>query len=65
MPETTALGAAIAAGIASGVWNLDEDDLSTIVFESFYPSASKKDIDVRYEKWKLAVEKSKGWKFAD
>ena len=42
MPETTALGAAIAAGIASGVWNLDEDDLSTIVFESFYPSASKK-----------------------
>lgn len=39
MPETTALGAAMAAGAAEGVgvWSLNPDDLSAVTCERFEP----------------------------
>lgn len=39
MPETTALGAAMAAGAAEGVsvWSLNPEDLSEVTSEKFEP----------------------------
>ena len=42
MPETTALGAAMAAGKACGIWNLDPKDLTAVTFERFDPDVSEK-----------------------
>lgn len=40
MPETTALGAAMAAGVAEGVevWNLGEGNLTSTTTDTFTPS---------------------------
>lgn len=40
MPETTALGAAMAAGFADGiqVWDLVKGDVAKITTDVFYPS---------------------------
>ena len=40
MPETTALGAAMAAGVAVGVWSLRDEDLTTITTDVFTPATS-------------------------
>ncbi|XP_070201897.1 glycerol kinase 3-like isoform X2 [Littorina saxatilis] len=63
MPETTALGAAMAAGAAEGinVWNIDKDDATTITTDVFTPSISQSDCDVRYARWKEAVLRSMNW----
>lgn len=39
MPETTALGAAMAAGAAEGVsvWSLNAEDLTEVTSEKFEP----------------------------
>ena len=39
MPETTALGAAMAAGKAAGVWSLKPGDLTSVTFEKYEPTA--------------------------
>ena len=43
MPETTALGAAMAAGAAEGVevWSLKEEDLTSITTDTFTPSITE------------------------
>ncbi|XP_060689505.1 glycerol kinase [Hemiscyllium ocellatum] len=63
MAETTALGAAMAAGAADGVgvWSLSPDDLSAVVWETFEPQIEPAESNQRFAKWKLAVEKSRGW----
>lgn len=63
MRETTALGAAIAAGFAVGVWK-SFDELKEINSEGrffFKPKISKKASDRMYRKWTKAVEMSRGW----
>lgn len=63
MRETTALGAAIAAGIAIGLWE-DWDDLEKVNAEGrtiFKPQIEKEESDSRFERWQKAVEMSKGW----
>ncbi|KAI9744740.1 MAG: Glycerol kinase [Claussenomyces sp. TS43310] len=63
MRETTALGAAIAAGFAVGVWN-DFEDLKEINTEDrviFEPQIPKEKSDRMFKKWEQAVEMSKGW----
>lgn len=60
--ETTSLGAAIAAGIAVGVWSSEtifKSKLSENITK-FCPEIDSNKADVRYEKWKFAVEKSIG-----
>ncbi|XP_038066271.1 glycerol kinase-like isoform X2 [Patiria miniata] len=61
MPETTALGAAMAAGHAVGVWSLATEDLTAITTDTFSPSISEENRSARYSKWKLAVQKSMHW----
>ncbi|XP_038299860.1 glycerol kinase 2 [Canis lupus familiaris] len=63
MPETTALGAAMAAGAAEGVgvWSLKPEDLSVIFMERFEPQIKATESEIRYSTWKKAVRKSMGW----
>lgn len=51
MPETTALGAAMAAGAAEGVgvWSLEPEDLSAVTMERFEPQINAEGM---FKKWK-------------
>jgi glycerol kinase len=63
MRETTALGAAIAAGFAVGVWK-DFSDLKEINKEDrtvFKPQVDSKKSDHMFKKWEQAVQMCKGW----
>jgi glycerol kinase len=60
--ETTALGAAYAAGLAGGVW----DDLETLrrqwrADRRWEPRWSADQRDEAYRRWRKAVERSFGW----
>ncbi|XP_071449832.1 glycerol kinase 3-like [Hetaerina americana] len=64
LAEITSLGAAIAAGSAEGinVWSLEEfKKHQGSASETFVPSISADEKDVRYNKWKMAVDRSLGW----
>jgi glycerol kinase len=63
MRETTALGAAIAAGLAVGVWaNIEElQHVNTEGRTTFSPQISKEESTKRFGRWTKAVEMSKGW----
>ncbi|KAG5941198.1 hypothetical protein E4U59_001863 [Claviceps monticola] len=63
MRETTALGAAIAAGFAAGVWDSFDDlkDVNTEGSTMFKPQISTEDASKRFETWEKAVQMSKGW----
>lgn len=63
MRETTALGAAIAAGFAVGVWE-SFDDLKAINTEGrtiFKPQISDEESASRFARWEKAVQMSRGW----
>ncbi|KAG8164108.1 hypothetical protein KVR01_006026 [Diaporthe batatas] len=63
MRETTALGAAIAAGLAVGVWK-SFDDLAAVNTEgktTFEPKKEKQESQKMFARWQKAVEMSKGW----
>lgn len=63
MRETTALGAAIAAGFAVGVWR-EFDELKQINKDDrkiFQPELDNKQSEKMFKKWEQAVEMSKGW----
>lgn len=63
MRETTALGAAIAAGLAVGVWNSFED-LENVNNEGrtfFKPQISEQEASKKFARWEKAVQMSKGW----
>ncbi len=63
MRETTALGAAIAAGFAVDIWT-EFHELKEINKEDrkiFTPEVEKKKSDAMFKKWEQAVEMSKGW----
>jgi len=63
MRETTALGAAIAAGLASGVWKSIEElkDVNIEGSTKFKPTITKDESVRRFARWTKAVEMSKGW----
>jgi glycerol kinase len=60
--ETTALGAAYAAGLAVGFWQ-DTNALRANWIEDkrWTPAMNEIDRELRYATWKLAVQKSLGW----
>jgi glycerol kinase len=60
--ETTALGAAYAAGLAVGFWS-GQDELRERWAEDkrWEPSMSDEDRDAQHAKWKKAVERSLDW----
>lgn len=62
-PETTALGAAYAAGLAMGVWTeqqIFEDAGHFAKPTTFYPKVGAEDREKRYKSWTKAVERSFG-----
>ena len=63
MRETTALGAAIAAGFAAGIWKTFDElaNINTTGTTTFEPKISKEDSENRFSKWSKAVEMCKGW----
>lgn len=63
MRETTALGAAIAAGLAVGVWE-SISDLEKVNEDGrtvFKPSISERKREKMYNGWKEAITRSFGW----
>ncbi|KAM9455160.1 glycerol kinase 3 isoform 2-T2 [Clarias gariepinus] len=63
MPETTALGAAMAAGAAEGVrvWSLNPEDLTEVTSEKFEPQINPEESEFRYARWKKAVQRAMNW----
>jgi glycerol kinase len=60
--ETTCLGAAYAAGLATGVWNdLDELKRHWQKDAEWTPAMATQVRDREYDNWRKAVEKSFGW----
>ena len=60
--ESTALGAAFAAGLAEGVWASTDEVLSSWQEEHrFEPSGPRELADVGHNEWKRAVARSQGW----
>jgi glycerol kinase len=60
--ETTALGAAYLAGLATGVWK-DTDDIAAHwrVERVFEPALDRGEAAARRARWSRAVERAKGW----
>ncbi|KAK3316193.1 glycerol kinase-like protein [Apodospora peruviana] len=63
MRETTALGAAIAAGLATGVWKELEDlkEVNQNGRKVFSPKIEAATANKLFAKWEQAVEMSRGW----
>lgn len=63
MLETTALGAAIAAGFAVGVWeSFDElKNINTAGVTIFKPKITTAQSAKKFKRWERAVEMCKGW----
>ncbi|RSL40254.1 hypothetical protein CEP53_013490 [Fusarium sp. AF-6] len=63
MRETTALGAAIAAGFAVGIWKdfSDLKDVNTQGRTIFEPQITNEEAEARFGTWEKAVQMAKGW----
>lgn len=63
MSETTALGAAIAAAFAIGVWKdfADLKHMNRANRATFNPQITQKASARIYKRWSKAVEMSRGW----
>ena len=60
--ETTALGAAYLAGLATGVWkNTTDIGRQWAVERRFEPAMSREEAGERMSGWRRALERSKGW----
>jgi glycerol kinase len=60
--ETTALGVAYLAGLATGFWTgADEISSQWAVDRRFQPSLSPGARALRLARWRQAVERAKGW----
>jgi glycerol kinase len=60
--ETTALGAAFLAGLATGVWR-DEAEIRSLwaLDREFVPTTGAAQRERSMRGWRRAVERSKGW----
>jgi glycerol kinase len=61
MQETTAMGATYLAGLAEGVWTLDDIERLWAVDRRVSPRASRDDADAAHAMWRRAVERSRDW----
>lgn len=61
MTEATALGAAIAAGSAEGIEVWDLHEVQSVPSDVFKPAISEDQRDMRYSRWKMAIERSLNW----
>lgn len=63
MRETTALGAAFAAGLAAGIWKSTDElsELTVNAHDTFEPKINEKKRNKKYKEWEAAVERSYDW----
>ncbi|XP_068207343.1 glycerol kinase-like [Palaemon carinicauda] len=61
MTETTALGAAMAAGAAEGIAVWDLTKLTPLTTDDFVPTILPEEREDRYKRWCMAVERCMGW----
>ncbi|RZF46022.1 hypothetical protein LSTR_LSTR004735 [Laodelphax striatellus] len=61
--DVTSLGAALVAGQAAGVEVVDlaKEDFLANLGQMFLPVSTAEERDMRYQKWKMAVQRSVGW----
>ncbi len=60
--ETTALGAAYLAGLATGYWaSLDDIKKNFLIECEYSPKMDKDEVETRLSRWKQAVERAKQW----
>ncbi|MBY0010246.1 glycerol kinase GlpK [Paenibacillus typhae] len=59
--ETTALGAALLAGLTSGVWSREQLESFNKAERDFVPRMDGEERERRYRVWQDAVERSMGW----
>lgn len=60
--ETTALGAAFAAGLATGIWkNTDEIKAIWRRENTWHPESSQKWREIGYQKWRKAITRTFDW----
>ncbi|XP_076285245.1 glycerol kinase 1 isoform X2 [Lasioglossum baleicum] len=59
MVETTALGAAMLAAIGAELIDINDVDASQVT--KFSPEIGENERDLRYSKWKMAIERSLKW----
>jgi glycerol kinase len=60
--ETTALGAAMLAGLAEGVWSKPEEISAAWQLDSaFEPQNNRSAYDASHSEWRRAVERSRNW----
>ncbi|KAK6622653.1 hypothetical protein RUM43_008495 [Polyplax serrata] len=61
MTETTALGAAMMAGMAEGINMWDLQNTPKVVCDIFSPTISDDERDLKYSRWQMAIERSLNW----
>ncbi len=60
--EATALGAAYLAGLAEGVWASTDDVVAAWGADiTVQPDSDRTQADANYDRWKVAVNRSRGW----
>ena len=60
--ETTALGAAYCAGLAVNFWKSGQEIVNNLQIDKIFTCAMTQDkLKEIYTRWKLAVERSRGW----
>ncbi len=62
--ESTALGAAYLAGLATGFWSSVEEIARTREGAVFEAKAERAAMEQKYARWREAVERAKGWNAA-
>lgn len=60
--DPTSRGAAVAAGLAEGVNILVRPEFNKVLHDTFLPTTTIEERNGRYNKWKMAVERSLGWR---
>jgi glycerol kinase len=61
IPETTALGAAYLAGIATGIWDVDQVEAMWREAARYEPAMGSDERATLLADWGRAVERSRGW----
>jgi glycerol kinase len=59
--ETTGLGAAFVAGLGAGVWGSTDELRATWQLDRAFEPAPGARTDGRHERWREAVQRSRGW----
>jgi glycerol kinase len=65
MLETTAMGAAYLAGLATGFWESVDEIAKTRADTVFGPGGDRRRTERMYARWHNAVERARGWNAAD